>query len=105
MYYVVEAEARRSLTDALIDDLMSSLQDISPSLGATPSDSTAITVTLQADNLPQALATGYDVVGSACAPAPLIGLSALPEGVRDAREGLTSLSGHRAGRSRVIPLS
>jgi excisionase family DNA binding protein len=84
--FVVEVETTsRDLSDSAIDHVMTALAEWHSSVGAGLAGTLEVTLTLPAEDLRQAVAAGIAaVVAAGLIP---IGVSALPEKLRDARAG------------------
>lgn len=85
--YVTELEVDLdldALTSDQVDTLLGALEPWHPSLGATDHHTTSVTLTLPAEGLTQAAATGVAIAG---VHGSVLAVSAVTERVRDQREG------------------
>lgn len=85
MHYIVEIETReRFATDAQIDTVMDTLADFHVAVGDASGGGSEVTLTVPAEGVDQAVRIALSLVRGL---ASVIGVTALPEEVRDAREG------------------
>lgn len=85
MHFVVEIETReRFTTDAQIDAVMDTLADFHVTLGDAAGGGSEVMITVPAESIDQAVRIALSLVRGL---ATVIGVVALPEEVRDAREG------------------
>jgi len=84
--YIVEVETTlRDITDDMIDQVMDALTAWHPSIGTGPTGALEATMTVPAEHLSQAVAGGLAaIVAAGLSP---VTVTAMPESVRDAREG------------------
>jgi excisionase family DNA binding protein len=83
-HYVIELELDTKPTAAALDALNAAVDDFHPSASTSPAGLLEVTITLPAEGLRQAVATGLALVATV---AGVVRVQALPEAVRDAREG------------------
>lgn len=87
MHFVVLIETTERIhTDTDIDQVMDTLADFSVAIGDADAAGSEITVTVPADDLEQAVRLALSLVRPLATP---LAVDALPEEVRDAREGWT----------------
>lgn len=84
-HYVVELETELTYDDDLTDNLIDALIDHHPAVGATPEDKLAVTITLPADSLTQALTTALALTRDLFTATAI---TVIPEITRDLRLGL-----------------
>lgn len=86
-HYVVEVETDAAPTADVVDAVMEALVDVHPTVTSGPAQTAVIVVTVPADSLRQAVSTTLSLVAGSLPTVAAVGVSAVPEHVRDVREG------------------